>query len=191
MYILGISANLHDASACLIKDGQLVVGIEEERITRKKHAGRFPSHAIEHCLNAAGITISDVDHIGFFWDPLLNVGKKALYFLKNLPDFDHIPSILNEPLFQKAFQIAELANLSREQQTAYEQNLLDYWTTKAAIETAREEGREEGWKEGEEKGKREVALTLKRKGFSPEQIREITGLPMDGIGNLEAPNRET
>nr|VFJ52200.1 MAG: conserved hypothetical protein (putative transposase or invertase) [Candidatus Kentron sp. DK] len=75
---------------------------------------------------------------------LENHFEKWIYFLKNLESFDHIPRILDEPIFQKAFDIAALANLDREQYTAYEQNLLDYWTTKAAFDTAREEGRQEG-----------------------------------------------
>ena len=62
---------------------------------------------------------------------------KWLYFLKNLESFEHIPAILNEPVFQKAFHTAELANLTHEQYTVYEQNLLDYPGVKAAMVTAR------------------------------------------------------
>nr|VFK31720.1 MAG: conserved hypothetical protein (putative transposase or invertase) [Candidatus Kentron sp. MB]VFK34880.1 MAG: conserved hypothetical protein (putative transposase or invertase) [Candidatus Kentron sp. MB]VFK77017.1 MAG: conserved hypothetical protein (putative transposase or invertase) [Candidatus Kentron sp. MB] len=108
-------------------------------------------------------------------------------------DFDHIPKILNEPIFQKAFRIAELANLSPAQHMDYERNLLDYWTTKAAFDTARDEGREEGLKEGREEGikqgeekgrkegKKEVAAILRQKGLSRKEILEITGLTADEI----------
>nr|VFJ97949.1 MAG: conserved hypothetical protein (putative transposase or invertase) [Candidatus Kentron sp. LFY] len=78
---------------------------------------------------------------------------KWLYFLKNLESFDHIPAILDEPIFQKAFRTAELANLSHEQYTAYEENLLDYLGVKAAMVTARNEGKAEGRAEGEIEGK--------------------------------------
>ena len=37
---------------------------------------------------------------------------KWVYFLKHLEDFDHIPAILNEPIFQKGFEIAEVSHLS-------------------------------------------------------------------------------
>ena len=47
-----------------------------------------------------------------------------------------MPAILNEPVFQKAFRTAELANLGKEQYGIYEQNLLDYWGVKAAVKTA-------------------------------------------------------
>nr|VFK20862.1 MAG: conserved hypothetical protein (putative transposase or invertase) [Candidatus Kentron sp. LFY] len=109
---------------------------------------------------------------------------KWIYFLKNLESFEHIPQILDEPIFQKAFDVAALANLDRGQYTAYEQNLLDYWTTKAAFDTAREEGREEGIKEGENRKAMEIALALKEGGLDPAKIAEATGLPTRAIDEL-------
>nr|VFK58366.1 MAG: conserved hypothetical protein (putative transposase or invertase) [Candidatus Kentron sp. TUN]VFK67296.1 MAG: conserved hypothetical protein (putative transposase or invertase) [Candidatus Kentron sp. TUN] len=113
---------------------------------------------------------------------------KWIYFLKNLESFDHIPQILDEPVFQKAFNVAALANLDREQYTTYEQNLLDYWTTKAAFDTAREEGRKEGIEEGERRGgyrkAMEIALALKAGGLDPAQIAQATGLPIHAIDDL-------
>ena len=63
MIILGINYFYHDTSACVVKDGELVVALEEERFTRKKHTWQFPEIAIARCLKAAGITPSDVDHV--------------------------------------------------------------------------------------------------------------------------------
>ncbi|VFN07748.1 MAG: conserved hypothetical protein (putative transposase or invertase) [Candidatus Kentron sp. G] len=68
-----------------------------------------------------GALFSDKLHFKFLQMPLFYKQEHELetrfdrwiYFLKNLPDFDHIPAILDEPLFQKAFRIAELANLTR------------------------------------------------------------------------------
>lgn len=51
----------HDGSACLLKDGRVCVAIEKERITRFKHDGGNDTLAIEYCLDAAGITIDDLD----------------------------------------------------------------------------------------------------------------------------------
>jgi len=64
---------------------------------------------------------------------------KWCYFLKNLESFEHIPSILNEPIFQKAFGTAELAGLSADQRDKYEQSLIQYRDLKSALETAVEE----------------------------------------------------
>jgi carbamoyltransferase len=61
--ILGINYFYHDTSACIVKDGELVVALEEERFTRRKHTWQFPEIAIARCLKAAGITAADVDHV--------------------------------------------------------------------------------------------------------------------------------
>ncbi|WP_444942317.1 carbamoyltransferase [Microbulbifer sp. ZKSA004] len=53
----------HDAAAVLLKDGEIISGIEEERLSRVKHCNFFPRRAIQFCLDSAGITISDVDYI--------------------------------------------------------------------------------------------------------------------------------
>ena len=55
MYILGISAFYHDSAACLLKDGEIVAAVQEERFTRKKHDAGFPTHAIQYCLKEAEI----------------------------------------------------------------------------------------------------------------------------------------
>ena len=69
MYILGISAFAHDAAACLLKDGEIVAIVEEERFTRVKHTGDFPLNAIRYCLQRAGITLGQVEHLGYFMIP--------------------------------------------------------------------------------------------------------------------------
>lgn len=73
MYILGINAIFHESAACLIKDGQLIAAVEEERYNRIKHGkearidntDELPLQSIKHCLDAAAITLADVDHIGY------------------------------------------------------------------------------------------------------------------------------
>ena len=68
MYILGLTT-LGDSAAALIKDGQLIAAVEEERFSRKKHHSGFPYQAIEFCLDHAGIKLSDVEHVGHYWKP--------------------------------------------------------------------------------------------------------------------------
>ena len=61
-WILGISAS-HNGSACLLKGDQIVVAIQEERLTRfKRHRiyGARPSQAVRYCLNYAGIEPDDL-----------------------------------------------------------------------------------------------------------------------------------
>ena len=71
MYIIGISAYYHDSAAVLIKDEVIVAAAQEERFSRKKHDARFPGLAIKYCLEEAGITMEQVDHVGFFDKPFL------------------------------------------------------------------------------------------------------------------------
>lgn len=71
MNILGISAFYHDSAACLVRDGQIVAAAQEERFTRKKHDAAFPEQAIAYCLEEAGITVEDLDHVAFYDKPLL------------------------------------------------------------------------------------------------------------------------
>lgn len=71
MYILGISAYYHDSAAALIKDGQVVAAVEEERLSRIKHDNGFPTRAIEYCLAQEGVSINDVDYVVFYEKPFL------------------------------------------------------------------------------------------------------------------------
>jgi carbamoyltransferase len=60
MKILGFSCG-HDASACLVVDGEVVADAAEERFTRVKHDSGFPSNAIAWCLRHAGIDAGALD----------------------------------------------------------------------------------------------------------------------------------
>ncbi|TSE07720.1 carbamoyltransferase family protein [Aquimarina algiphila] len=60
IYVLGTGLSPHDGSACLLKDGEIVVAIEKERLTRKKHDGANDNLAINYCLNSEGIKINDL-----------------------------------------------------------------------------------------------------------------------------------
>jgi carbamoyltransferase len=53
----------HDGSAVLLQDGEILAGIEEERLNRMKHSNCFPVHAIRYCLEAGNCALSDVDVI--------------------------------------------------------------------------------------------------------------------------------
>jgi carbamoyltransferase len=68
--ILGISAFYHDSAAALVVDGEIVAAAQEERFTRKKHDYRFPQHAIDYCLEEAGLSPEDLDYVGFYDKPL-------------------------------------------------------------------------------------------------------------------------
>jgi len=85
MYILGFNAYYGDSFACLIKDGKLVVALEEERIRRIKHWAGFPSEAVKFCLDYAGIGIEDINGIAVSRNPRAHLGSKIIYTLKTRP----------------------------------------------------------------------------------------------------------
>lgn len=69
MFILGVNTGPHDGSAALLHDGHLVVMVEQERLSRRKHAwGEPPTQAIRACLDAAGISLDDVTEVAVGWD---------------------------------------------------------------------------------------------------------------------------
>jgi carbamoyltransferase len=83
-YILGLNTFHADASAVLLKDGELIGAVAEERLNRVKHFAGFPALAIKEVLDLAGIGIADVDHIGINKDNKANLIAKLGFALANL-----------------------------------------------------------------------------------------------------------
>ena len=83
MYILGLTT-MGDGSATLIRDGEIVAAVEEERFSRIKHHVGFPYKALEYCLKEGGININDIDHIGLYWKPWI-LGRRIIQTLSSLP----------------------------------------------------------------------------------------------------------
>lgn len=86
MYILSFKEG-HDPAACLLKDGEIIAAVEEERFIRKKHApGVFPVESIRFCLKFAGIKEQDVDYVVYArlkpWQTFIEVFR---YYFTNLP----------------------------------------------------------------------------------------------------------
>jgi carbamoyltransferase len=85
--VVGISSGYHDSACSLLQDGVLVAAVQEERFSRVKNDRSFPSRAFNYCLQEGGITIADVDCIGYYEDPCLKLGRQIwMGFLPNLPD---------------------------------------------------------------------------------------------------------
>ena len=106
MHILGISAFYHDSAAVLVSDGTITAAAQEERFTRKKHDAEFPEHAIQFCLNQAGITLVDINNVVFYDKPFLKFERLLETYLAFAPrgfkSFKQaIPVWLKEKLFQK------------------------------------------------------------------------------------------
>jgi carbamoyltransferase len=92
--ILGINAYHGDASAALLVDGRCVAAVEEERFSRVKHQAGFPDQSVRWCLEDAGLTPGDIQHVAIGRDPTTNVWKKASYALRHPPGVEFLRSRL-------------------------------------------------------------------------------------------------
>ena len=120
MYILGINAYHADSSAAIFKDGIMIAATEEERFRRVKHWAGFPSDAIKFCLNEAGVTIDQIDHIAIGRDPKAKFWKKVMFALSHpriglstvIDRFDNSKKIASLELeFVKLFPNANAENI--------------------------------------------------------------------------------
>ena len=109
---------------------------------------------------------------------------KWMYVFTHLSELQSRPSKLQERVFTKLFEAAEIAKFTSMEREAYEESLKYYRDIKNVVDTSREEGRIEGKVEGKVEGKIEVAQQMKKSGFSNEQISKLTGLSISEIDKL-------
>jgi carbamoyltransferase len=77
MIVLGVNSAYHESSACVLRDGQVLSAVEEERFNRVKHGKKarvdnsdlLPEAAMDYCLAAARVGWEAIDHIAYSFDP--------------------------------------------------------------------------------------------------------------------------
>ncbi|WP_370688309.1 carbamoyltransferase family protein [Flavimaribacter sediminis] len=114
--ILGISAFYHDSAAAILVDGQIVGAAQEERFSRIKHDAGFPVHAISYCLEAAGLTLSEIDRIVFYDKPILKFERLLETYVSYAPSgirsfIAAMPVWLKDKLYLKQAIREDLAEL--------------------------------------------------------------------------------
>ena len=102
---------------------------------------------------------------------------KWMYVLRNLNKLDRIPGQLRGEIFEKLFELAEIARFSPEEVQAYEDSLKAYRDLKNSLDTAFEEGIQQGIEK--------VALKGLKQGMADPIIREITGLSQEQLEVLK------
>lgn len=115
--LLGINAFHADSAAVLIRNGNIINAVEEERFQRVKHCAGFPREAIRWCLDDAGLTIEDVDHICINTDPKAHQLRRIAYAIsnrvsprfllkrwKNKRERSDLPSLINETFPNSIFR---------------------------------------------------------------------------------------
>ena len=118
MLVLGISAFYHDSAAALVRNGKVLAAAQEERFSRRKNDAAFPVNAIVYCLDHAGVTIEDVDFVGFYDKPLLTFDRLLETYFAYAPSglgsfVKSIPVWVKEKLLQKSTLAGGLNGLSR------------------------------------------------------------------------------
>jgi predicted transposase/invertase (TIGR01784 family) len=107
--------------------------------------------------------------------------EKWMFVIRNLNKLDRIPDELREGIFERLFEVAEIARFSPEEVQAYEDSLKSYRDLKNSLDTAYEEGIEQGI----EQGIKQVAINGIKQGKGDELIMELTGLSSEQIEYLK------
>lgn len=113
---------------------------------------------------------------------------KWMFVLKNLARLMERPTALQERVFNRLFEAAEIAQFSKENLYAYEESLKVYRDWNNVIDTAIQKGIARGMEEGIAKGEwmkaQTIAGNLKNAGLSIAEIAKVTGLSEDEINSL-------
>ncbi len=109
---------------------------------------------------------------------------KWLFALKNLPRLLERPAALQERIFKKFFDVAEVAALPKEEYAKYVESEKVYYDLDGAFRSASNKGFEQGMAKGIATANRENARRMKAKGFGVEDIADITGIDIDAIREL-------
>jgi carbamoyltransferase len=114
MVTVGINySQMHDSSACIVRDGELLFAVAEERISRLKHDAGFPKNAIRACLDFAEVRADQLDEVCFGWQtagPVFRhdlkcyaTGKMPLTYLSGLNSTLHFLSMWHQQSGAKKF----------------------------------------------------------------------------------------
>ena len=121
-------------------------------------------------------------------DELTDMFEKWLFALRNLSRLMERPKALQERIFTKLFEAAEIAKFTKVEYDNYEESLKIYRDWKNTIDTAKkiswEEGHEKGKEEGREEKAAEMARSLKAEGVPVNIIAKCSGLSEDQINTL-------
>ncbi len=121
-------------------------------------------------------------------DELVTMFDKWLFVLRNLSRLMARPAALQDRIFTRLFEAAEIAKFTKEQYEAYEESLKVYRDWQNTIVTAEQKGMAKGMAEGIAKGRMEQnianARSMKLAGLDYEIISQVTGFSKDEIDKL-------
>ena len=123
---------------------------------------------------------------------LVTMFDKWLFVLRNLATLLERPVALQERVFTRLFEAAEIAKFSKRELCEYEDSLKNFRDMYSVITTAEQKGEARGRAEGLAEGRAEgeynalcrTALAMKERGLAPDAIADITGLSLEEIQEL-------
>lgn len=123
---------------------------------------------------------------------LVTMYDKWMYVLKNLSRLMQRPAALQERVFTRLFEQAEISKFNKQELKMYEDSVNAYRDIVNAIRTAEKkkyaeghvDGEAEGLAKGRKEGRTEVAKTMLNKGMSTEIVAEMTGLSIDELQQI-------
>ena len=110
--------------------------------------------------------------------------ERWLYLLKHMDTLERMPFKARKAVFDKLLEVADVANLSKDERILYDEALKRYRDYKNTIDYAEEKGVEKGIKIGKTEEQRLIAANLKKRGVNTEMIAQCTGLSIEEIDNL-------
>ena len=113
-------------------------------------------------------------------EELETMSDKWLYALTNLTQLLERPKALQERIFPRLFEQAEVARFTPVERNEYVASMKEYWDNYSIVETALKKGRAEGRAEGI----KATAMNLKQMGLSTADIAKATGLAAEEIERL-------
>jgi predicted transposase/invertase (TIGR01784 family) len=113
-------------------------------------------------------------------DELVSMYDKWLFVLKNLSRLFERPAALQERVFTRLFEQAEIARFTPDESRIYEESLKQYRDMSNTIASAERRGENKGRKDA----KHEDARKMKAKGYPITEIADITGLSPEEIEKL-------
>ena len=162
--------------------------------------GEYPSDSFFHEIKLTDVEDNHVfyDKLTFLYlempkftkteDELETMFDKWMFVLHNLGRLLDRPKALQDRVFQKLFEQAEIAHYSESERRQYFESQKEYWDNYSIMTTALNkglrQGRAEGLAEGEAKANRENARRMKAKGYAIHDIAEVTGLSEEEIERL-------
>lgn len=162
--------------------------------------GEYPADSYFHVIKLKDVEDNHVfyDKLTFFYlempkftkteDELETMFDKWMFVLHNLYRLLERPKALQDRIFQKLFEQAEIAKYSDAERRQYEESKKVFWDNFSVLKTARDKGLQEGIQQGIQQGiqneKKETILRMKAKGFSLDDISESVGISKEEIATL-------